>query len=113
MSDTPIPLTLAIEDHGDTAVIILTGRLVSSSSDLLYRPVLALLPTHKRIVLDLAELTHMDSMGLGSLLRLYVSAKARGCTIELRNLGNRVRELMVMTNLLPMFTVVGEHGVRM
>ena len=79
----------------------------------MYDPVAALIPTHKRIILDLCELTHMDSMGIGTMLRLYVHAKTHRSSIECRNLGERIRELMIMTNLMPIFTAVGEHGMRM
>jgi len=109
----PPALTLTIEEHGTCVVVHCNGRLVIATTDLLYKPVSALVATHKRIILDLKDLTHMDSMGLGTLLRLYLGAKTKGCTIELRNLGNRIRQLMIMTNLLPVFTVVGEQGVRM
>ncbi len=111
MSDTP--LTVTIEEHGTTTIVHCRGKLVSGHTGLLSHPVDALIPTHKHIILDLANLTHMDSMGLGALVRLYVSAKTHHCTLELRNLGNRIRELMIMTNLLPVFSVVGEQGLRM
>jgi anti-sigma B factor antagonist len=49
-------------------------------------------------------------MGLGTLVRLYVSAKSGGCTLELIHLGKRVKELLGMTHLLGVFTVVGENS---
>jgi anti-anti-sigma factor len=109
---TPPPFTLEIEDHGTTAVVRCHGKLVYGVTDLLYVPISQLVPTHQRIVLDLSDLSHMDSMGLGSLVRIYATAKARGCTIELHNLGKKVRELLIMTNLLPAFTITGERNIR-
>ena len=110
---TPKPFTLEIDDRGLTAFVCCHGKLVAGFDDLLYIPVSQLLPTHKRVILDLSHLTHMDSMGLGALVRLYVSAKTKGCSLELRNLGRKVRELLIMTNLLPAFTVTGERDIRM
>jgi anti-anti-sigma factor len=107
------PFTLEIEDRGATAVVRCHGKLVWGVTELLYAPVSQLLPTHQRIILDLSGLTHMDSMGLGTLVRLYVSAQTRGCSLELRHIGKKVRELLIMTNLLPAFTAVGEHDIRM
>jgi anti-anti-sigma regulatory factor len=49
-------------------------------------------------------------MGLGTLVRLYVSSRSAGCSLELINLGKRVRELLGLTHLLSVFTVIGEHG---
>jgi anti-anti-sigma factor len=115
MSEHPHPpsLIITVDEHQTYAVVHVTGKLVAGVTEQLHRPVAALFPTHKRIILDLCHLTHMDSMGIGALLRLYVSGKAHHCTIECRNLGERIRELMIMTNLLPVFTAVGEHGMRM
>ncbi len=110
---TPPPLTLTIDDHPPTAVVHCHGRLISGHTDLLYTPVAALLATHKHVILDLCYLTHMDSMGLGVLIRIYAAAKSRGCTLELRNLGNKVRDLLIMTNLLSVFGTVGEQNIRM
>ena len=109
----PPPFTLEIEDHGTTAVVRCHGKLVYGITELLYVPVSQLVPTHKRIVLDLSDLSHMDSMGLGSLVRIYATAKTKGCSVELHNLGKKVRELLIMTNLLPSFTIIGEHDIRM
>jgi anti-anti-sigma factor len=110
---TPPPFTLEIEDRGSTAVVRCHGKLLAGFTELLYDPVSKLLPTHQRLILDLAHLTHMDSMGLGALVRIYVSAGTKGCSLELRHLGKKVRDLLIMTNLLPAFTVVGEHDIRM
>ena len=108
MTSNPPILTLTIEEKSNAAVVICKGKLLYGYTDLLYRPVSELIPTHTRIILDLCDLTHMDSMGLGTLMRLYVSARTKGCTIELRNLGKKVRDLLILTNLLPVFSTVGE-----
>jgi anti-anti-sigma factor len=106
----PSPFTLDIERKDDVAVVRCHGRLVAGVGDLLYARVSQLMPDCKRIVLDLTDLTHMDSMGLGALVRLYVSAKSKGCSLELVNLGKGIRQLLGVTNLLSVFTVIGEHG---
>lgn len=102
-------LTLTIEEHGDTAIILCYGKLLAGETDLLHVPVAKLTATHKHIIVDLGALTQMDSMGLGALVRLYVSSKNKGCTFELRNLGKKVNELLIVTKLLPVFSIVGEH----
>jgi len=69
------------------------------------------MPGNKHIVLDLTDLQWVDSMGLGTLVRLYVGCKAAGCKLELINLGKRVRELLGLTNLLGIFAEMGEKGI--
>jgi anti-sigma B factor antagonist len=88
-------------------------RLVSGVNDILYTKVRELFPDTKRIILDLTNLTRVDSMGLGTLVRLSVSARSAGCSLELINLGKQVRQLLGMTNLLSVFAIIGEHGIKM
>ena len=107
------PLTLDVTHAGSTVVVKLNGRLVSGVNDILYTRVKALMPDTKRIVLDLTDLTRVDSMGLGTLVRLSVSARSAGCSLELLNLGKQVRQLLGMTNLLSVFAIIGEHGIKM
>jgi anti-sigma B factor antagonist len=106
-------LTIDIDRSGNAAVVRCHGKLVAGVTDLLYIRVKQLLPDTKRIVLDLTDLSRMDSMGLGTLARLYVSARSAGCDLELMNLGKQVRQLLGTANLLSAFTVIGEHGVKM
>ncbi len=110
---TPSRLTLDIEREGASAVVRCSGVLVAGVHNFLYTEVGQLLPESKRIVLDLTALDHMDSMGLGTLVRLYVSAKSAGCELELINLGPRIRKLLGVTNLLSIFAICGEQGIRM
>lgn len=110
---TPPPFTLEIEDHGSTAVVHCHGKLLAGVTDLLYDPVSQILPTHQRLILDLSDLSHMDSMGLGTLVRIYVAAPRRGCSLELLNLGKRVRDLLIMTHLLSSFTIIEEHDIKL
>src|ERR1700689_1404392 len=107
------PLTLEIERAGDTAVVRCRGKLVAGVNEVLYAKGSQLIPDSRRIVLDLTDLTHMDSMGLGTVVRLYVSARSAGCNVELINLGARIRKLFGAANLLSVFTVVGENNIRM
>lgn len=87
------------------------GRLVSSTDDILYATVVGLIPTTSRIVLDLKELQHTDSMGLGTLVRLYVKAKGAGCRLELMHLNKQIRNLLGLTGLFDVFAICGENHV--
>jgi anti-sigma B factor antagonist len=106
-------ITLETKRSGDCAVVRCHGRLVSGGTDILLNEVKPLIPESKRIVLDLTDLEYIDSTGLGTLVRLYVSGKSAGCSLELINIGKRVGELLGLTNLWSVFAVVGEHHIRM
>jgi len=90
-----------------------SGRLVVGVSDRLYVEIRELIPGSRRIVLDFTELTHMDSTGLGTLVRLYVHAKSAGCVLELINMGKSIRQLLGVTHLLSVLEAVGKHNIRM
>jgi anti-sigma B factor antagonist len=106
-------LTLEIEQANGVTIVKCHGQLTSGLTEILYSKVRPMIPDTKRIVLDLSDLTFMDSMGLGTLVSLYTSARAAGCEMQLLNIGKRIRELLGLTNLLSVFTIIGEHGVRL
>ena len=70
---TASPLTLDVVRAGNAFVVHCNGKLVAGVHDVLYVKVCKLIPDTKRIVLDLTNLTRVDSMGLGTLVRLYLS----------------------------------------
>jgi len=107
------PLTLDIEHTGHTFVVKCHGKLVAGSCDFFYNEVRQLVPGTKKIVLDLSDLTRMDSMGLGTLARLYVHAKSANCRLELTHIGKQIRELLGITNMWQVFGTIGEHGIKM
>jgi anti-sigma B factor antagonist len=104
-------LSFEIERDGDTAVVRCHGRLVFGTSEELYQAVKPLLPQTKTVVVDLAELTYVDSMGLGTLVRLYASSRQEGCDFKLLHLGKQLRNLLKMANLLSVFGQAEDHGI--
>ncbi len=113
MSVKSVDLSLDIKRSGNTAIIRCHGKLIAGLDHVLYRDVKQLLPECDRIVLDLTDLTRMDSMGLGALVRLYVAARSAGCSLELVNLSKQVRMLLKTANLLSAFSTVCEYGIKM
>jgi len=61
------------------------------------------IPEKKDIVLDLSEVSYMDSSGLGALVAVWVSAKRGGCEVTLKSLSQRVKELLRLTSLDKVF----------
>ena len=104
-------LTFSIESKGNAALVRCQGHLVAGAGSEFATKIRTLIPGHKRIILDLTDLTRVDSMGLGTLVSLYVSAKSGGSCLELINLGKQVRELLGITHLLGLFGDMCEKGV--
>jgi anti-anti-sigma factor len=112
MPETPVLWTEIEHPSSNLVVVRCYGRLIWGVEDQLYKTVKELIPTTPRIVLDLAELKHTDSMGLGTLVRLYVHGKSVGCRVELMHLNKQIRNLLGLTGLFQVFAVVGENGVK-
>ena len=53
----------------------------------------------KSILLDMGQLSYMDSMLLGELVHAHVTAIKRGATLTLINVTSRLRELFRVTKL--------------
>ena len=98
--------------RNDVVLVLCHGRLVAGTEGVLYATVHELIPSSKRIILDLSDLQHTDSMGLGTLVRLYVGAKSAGCSLELMHLSKQIQHLLGLTNLFGVFTVIGESGIK-
>lgn len=109
---SPVLTTETKQLRHDIVLVLCHGRLVAGVEDVLYTTVRRLIPTNKRIILDLSDLQHTDSMGLGTLVRLYVAAKSAASSLELMHLSKQIRHLLGLTNLFDVFTIIGENGVR-
>lgn len=64
-----------------------------------------LLSKSRQIVLDLGQVTHIDSGGLGTLASLFVSARRFGGNIKLSSLGGHPNEVLHITKLASVFEV--------
>lgn len=106
MVANPIPLPeLNLETVKGPAEILVrcTGRITSSTSGALQATVRSLLPETNRVVLDLTDVSYLDSSGLGALVSLYVSAKRQHCELRLINLNQRLKQLFRLTKLASVF----------
>jgi anti-sigma B factor antagonist len=104
-------LTFEIEHEGDPTIVKCHGRPVAGTTEELYQQVKYLLHQTKVVIIDLAELTYVDSIGLGTLVRLHTSARQVGCQFKLLHLGKQLRNLIKLANLLSVFGQVEDHGI--
>lgn len=99
-NSVPIPKLDITTDKGPTETVVrCTGRIVSDTAESLKTTVKPLLAQSKILVLDFTDVNHLDSSGLGTIVGLYVSAKAAGCQLKMVNLNQRVKEIFSMTRL--------------
>jgi anti-sigma B factor antagonist len=102
----PIPkpeLNLETVKAPEETIVRCTGRITSGTSALLQTTVRNLIPETKCIVLDLTNVTNMDSSGLGAIVGLYLSAKRQHCGLKLIKMNQRLQELFRLTKLASVF----------
>ncbi len=106
-------LHLSTQQLPDATLVRLQGRLTREGIGLLIAEVKPLIPLRKKIVLDFTELAYLDSSGIGTVVRLYVSARNAGCELRLVNFNQRVRELLGVTKVLSALETCGTFMVKM
>src|SRR5467141_3105079 len=89
------------------SVVALEGRIVlGEESNALREKVKSLLAGGKKnIVLNMNNVTFIDSAGLGTLVTAHHGAKLQGASLKLCHLGRQVQELLQITKLLTLFDV--------
>jgi len=105
-------LKLETHQRDDAMVIKCAGRLTLENAAALKSHGKTLIPQSKRLVLDLKEVTRMDSAGLGAVVGLYVSARKAKCDFLLINYNNSIRDLLGITHLLSVFETCAQTGMR-
>ncbi len=91
----------------DVTILDLKGRLrVGGNAVALHRSIRTLILEKKnRILLNLADVTHIDSCGLGELVASQISVENKGGEIKLLGLTDTLRDLLTVTRLLTVFDV--------
>ena len=100
-------LKITNQEIDGVAVLALDGRIVlGEETSALREKVKSLLGEGKKnILLNLGNVTLIDSSGLGALVTAYSSAKSGGASLRLCNLGSRSNELLQITKLYTVFEV--------
>jgi anti-sigma B factor antagonist len=100
-------LNILNKQIGDVSVVALKGRIVlGEGSSALRERIKSLVDDgKKKIVLNMANVTYIDSAGLGTLVAAHISVKKQGTTLLLSDLGNKFYEVLQITRLLTVFSV--------
>jgi anti-sigma B factor antagonist len=98
-------LKINIRETPNAAILDMSGRVTLGDglSDLRDSIREALAGDQKNILLNLAEVSYIDSSGLGQLIGSYASVTNRGGQMKLLNLQKKVNDLMQITKLLTVF----------
>jgi anti-sigma B factor antagonist len=100
-------LKIGVRQLNDGIVVVdCAGRIVFGEETAELRDqVKALITAGSRIILNLAEVTYIDSGGLGTLVALYTTARNARGAVKLARLRQRVGDLLQVTKLLTVLEV--------
>ncbi|HKS65701.1 MAG TPA: STAS domain-containing protein [Candidatus Acidoferrales bacterium] len=98
-------LRMTDRDVNGITVLDIEGRIVLGEESNSFRErVKGLLAAGKRkIVLNMSNVSYIDSAGLGTLVATFHSARSQGATLKLANLGSKFREVLQVTKLMTVF----------
>ena len=98
-------LEINVRETPQAVILDLSGRITVGAPLAELRDSIreALAGDQKNILLNLAEVGHIDSSGLGQLIGSYAAVTSRGGKLKLLKLQNRVQDLMQVTKLLTVF----------
>lgn len=96
----------------EVTIIDLSGRITSGGESGRLRD--AVLETiaggSRKVLLNLGEVTYIDSSGLGELVSAFTSMKNAGGELKLLNVTKKISDLLVITKLVTVFSVSDDEA---
>ena len=105
-------LTIATRSAGGVQILDLTGKLIlGEECNRLREEVKKLLAgNQKKILLNLGQVSFIDSSGVGTLVSIFTSVKGQGGELKLCQLTQRFQETLQITRLMTVFEVYPVEG---
>ena len=90
---------------GNVTILDLSGQITFTEGDQQFKDKVNSLVHQGRnnILVNLANVTHMDSAGLGELVGAYTTVSKADGSMKLLNLTKRLHDLLAITKLLTIF----------
>ncbi len=98
---------LSTRQVGDVSVVDVAGRITLGEGSSALRDLLKDMvgKGQKKILLNLGEVTYIDSSGIGELVSAFTTIANQGGQLKLLNLAKRVKDLLQITKLYTVFDV--------
>jgi anti-sigma B factor antagonist len=92
---------------GDVSVVDVAGRITLGEGSSALRDTLREMVSkgQKKILLNLGEVSYIDSSGIGELVSAFTTVTNGGGQLKLLNLTKRVKDLLQITKLYTVFDV--------
>ncbi len=98
-------MKIAVRTIGDAKILDCSGKItLGEDTSSIRKTVRDLLEGgSKKIVLNFAEVSYIDSAGIGELVSTYTTVVNGGGRLKLLNLTNKIQQLLAITKLLTVF----------
>jgi len=100
---------------GEVTVLDLAGRITLGEGSSTLRDALkdVVAKGQKKILLNLSEVSYIDSSGIGELVSAFTTVTNLGGQLKLNGLNKRVKDLLQITKLYTVFEVFDEESTAM
>jgi anti-sigma B factor antagonist len=91
---------------GDVVIVDVSGKItLGDGGDAVLKDKMRSLVQqgHKKILLNLGDVSYVDSAGLGEIVQAYATVSKNGGTLKLLNVTKRIKDLLSITKLLTVF----------
>jgi anti-sigma B factor antagonist len=97
-----VGLEITIREVGDVTILDLKGRAtIGLGNDMLNAKLRQVVEGgSKKLLINLAEMTQIDSSGISSIVRTFVTLERNKGALKLLNPTGRVKEVLAVTRLL-------------
>jgi anti-sigma B factor antagonist len=98
-------MQIAERENGAVTVLDLSGKItLGEDGNLLKDKLQSLLHQNKKnILFNLAQVSYVDSAGLGAIVSAYTTVTREGGTLKLANVTKKLQDLLSITKLLTVF----------
>ena len=103
---------LTTRQVGDVTVVDAVGRITLGEGASTFRDSIRDLAAsgHKKLLLNLAEVSYIDSSGIGELVSGFTTVANQGGSVKLLKLTKRVQDLLQITKLYTVFEVFDDEA---
>ena len=98
---------------GDVTVVDVSGKVtLGDGGDVVLKDKMASLVQqgHKKVLLNLGDVSYVDSAGLGAIVQSYATLNKNGGSLKLLNTTKRIKDLLSITKLLMVFECHDEEA---
>ncbi len=105
-------LNISERQAGDVTVLDLGGKITIGEGSVSLRGAIRRLMEEgkKKILLNLAQVSYVDSSGIGELVSSFTTINREGGQLKLLNLTQKIQDLLAITKLLTVFDVYEDEA---